>query len=176
MRLTTKGRQAVVAMIDVALQQRSGPVALAGISRRRHMSMSYLEQMFTDLRRHGLVQSTRGPGGGYKVARPLEAISVADIVSAVDSAELDVCRELGADIRPTGQRCLTPELWTSLGQRVLEFLASVTLQSLVDEQRAANVQPEVQPAQQATTKGRRVKSLLPQAPNSVFQLGMFLPR
>jgi len=176
MRLTTKGRQAVVAMIDVALQQRSGPVALAGISRRRHMSMSYLEQMFTDLRRHGLVVSTRGPGGGYRVARPLDAISVADIVSAVDSAELDVCRELSADTQPAGQRCLTPELWTSLGQRVLEFLASVNLQQLVDEQRMTVVQPEAEPARTGFVKGRRVKASMPQAPNSVFQLGMFLAR
>src|SRR5215831_11258626 len=127
MRLSTRARQAVIALIDVTLQQRVGPVALAGISRRRHMSVSYLEQMFTELRRAGLVESTRGPGGGYELTRNAASITVADIVRAVDHADLKpVGRQREAN--STGaQQCLTPELWSALNRHVIEYLESVNL-------------------------------------------------
>jgi len=176
MRLTTKGRQAVVAMIDVALHQRQGPVALAAISRRRSISMSYLEQMFADLRRHGLVESTRGPGGGYRIARTLAAVSVADIVFAVDRPETEAHRAAdGHGAAAGGVRCLTPELWSSLSQRVVEFLDSVTLQKLVDD-----LPPGTVPADQLAAVNapavRRQPPTKPSAPNSVFQLASFQAR
>ena len=175
MRLTTRARQAVIALIDVALQQRTGPVTLAGISRRRNMSVSYLEQMFSDLRRGGLVESTRGPGGGYTIARKLADITVADIVQAVDQNDLkSPARQEGSEA-PGGQRCLTPELWSALRHHVIEYLASVTLKSLVDEQQPINDPGSAQgQGRQAEPVLRRVAPSPPKAPNSVFELGRFL--
>lgn len=177
MRLTTKGRLAVLAMIDVALQQRAGPVALGMISRRQNISLSYLEQMFADLRRRGLVVSTRGPGGGYEIERSLATISVADIVFAVDRLEAEPAALPPAE---AGDRLQTAELWTSLSQHVVEFLRSITLQQLVDAQ-----PPEIRHAVQAAqanagrTAARPVQPKpfqRPAAPNSVFQLAIFPTR
>ena len=175
MRLTTKGRMAVVAMIDVALHGKSGPVALAVIARRQRISVSYLELMFSDLRRHGLVASTRGPGGGYTVGRDAGAISVADIVYAVDSASAEPGQRDVDLVAPDDQRCLTPDLWSSLSQRVVEFLDSISLQKLVDEQIANGVKvaSHEPPAKRAVLPPTRVPSLRPKAPNSVFELGKF---
>lgn len=176
MRLTTKGRLAVVAMIDVALHQKSGPVALTAIARRQQISISYLEQMFADLRRHGLAVSTRGPGGGYTIARALGEITAADIVLAVDRMNTDAApgdraRACGAD-----DRCLTPELWTSLSQCVIEFLDSVSLQKLVDDQPPGSLRAEGEPARRRAPAREEARPSRPEAPNSVFQLGMFLAR
>lgn len=136
MRLTTKGRFAVTAMIDLALRQHNGPVTLAGISERQKISLSYLEQLFGKLRRRALVSSVRGPGGGYCLAKPLEAVSVADIIHAVDeSLDATNCGGKGncaEELRP----CMTHELWTSLNQKMFDYLASVSLAELVDQQRA----------------------------------------
>jgi Rrf2 family iron-sulfur cluster assembly transcriptional regulator len=170
MRLSTRARQAVVAMIDVALHQKAGPVALAGISRRRNISVSYLEQMFSELRRSGLVESTRGPGGGYEIARNPATITVADMVRAVDRPEIEPAAASG------GQQCMTPELWAALNRHVIEYLDSVNLKMLVDDQpidpaesqRAAT--PQVEPPRQRVAPSR------PKAPNSVFELGRFLVR
>lgn len=175
MRLTTKGRMAVVAMIDVALHGKAGPVALAVISRRQRVSISYLELMFADLRRHGLVASTRGPGGGYTVGRDAAKISVADIVYAVDGSHSLVDKEALGPAAPDDQRCLTPELWSSLSQRVVEFLDSISLQKLVEEQIANGATvAKSEPAKRAhTARIARVQPARPKAPNSVFELGKF---
>lgn len=134
MRLTTKGRFAVTAMIDLALRQHGGPVTLAGIADRQKISLSYLEQLFGKLRRHGLVSSVRGPGGGYCLARPMEQTSVADIVSAVDET-LDATQCGGRGNCHDDHPCMTHTLWMSLNERMLEYLRSVHLSELVEQQR-----------------------------------------
>ena len=133
MRLTTKGRFAVTAMIDLALNGGGGPVTLAGISDRQKISLSNLEQLFGKLRRHRLVDSVRGPGGGYCLARPMPQISVADIVRAVDEA-LDATQCGGRENCKDEERCMTHELWTTLNFKMYEYLESVTLAELVARQ------------------------------------------
>ena len=136
MRLTTKGRFAVTAMLDLALRQRNGPVTLAGIGTRHHISLSYLEQLFGKLRRHALVESVRGPGGGYKLARTSDKVSVADIILAVDEP-LDATQCGGMEnCREDNQRCMTHNLWATLNEKLYEYLNSVTLQDLASEQLA----------------------------------------
>jgi Rrf2 family iron-sulfur cluster assembly transcriptional regulator len=172
MRLTTKGRFAVTAMIDLALRQNNGPVTLAGISQRQQISLSYLEQLFGKLRRHELVESTRGPGGGYTLARKAADITVADIIVSVDEP-IDAT-QCGGKENCLGEagRCMTHELWASLNQRMVEFLDSVTLQKLVDEQLAKGVQIEDKPvARRAISTTPVVKPIRVNAPNSVFALG-----
>lgn len=138
MRLTTKGRFAVTAMIDLALRQGKGPVTLSGISQRQAISLSYLEQLFGKLRRHEIVESIRGPGGGYSLARRADKITVADIIIAVDEpldatqcGGKDQCR--GVDVS-AGVRCMTHDLWTTLNEKMVDYLDSVSLQDLVDQQ------------------------------------------
>lgn len=138
MRLTTKGRFAVTAMIDLAMRHGNGPVTLAGISDRQQISLSYLEQLFGKLRRHGLVESVRGPGGGYNLAKPTERITVAEIILAVDEP-LDATRCGGMANCQDEQRCMTHDLWTSLNERIYEYLTSVTLKDMVDRQKPSNV-------------------------------------
>jgi len=143
MRLTTKGRFAVTAMIDLALRQHNGPVTLAGISERQNISLSYLEQLFGKLRRHKLVSSVRGPGGGYCLAQTLDAISVADIIVAVDEP-LDTTQCGGqGNCHGEDRHCMTHELWTSLNRKMFEYLESVTLDSLVDQANVRNNPEEV---------------------------------
>lgn len=134
MRLTTKGRFAVTAMIDLAMRQHEGPVTLAGISERQRISLSYLEQLFGKLRRHALVASVRGPGGGYCLTKPLEAVSVADIVHAVDEP-LDATQCGGKKNCLDDRTCMTHSLWTNLNAKMNEYLSSVSLADLVAEQR-----------------------------------------
>jgi Rrf2 family iron-sulfur cluster assembly transcriptional regulator len=134
MRLTTKGRFAVTAMADLALNGAQGPVTLAGISERQKISLSYLEQLFGKLRRHRLVDSVRGPGGGYRLARPMERISVAEIVRAVDEA-LDATQCGGDENCKDAARCLTHELWSTLNFKMYEYLESVTLSGLIEKHR-----------------------------------------
>ncbi|HET9113825.1 MAG TPA: Fe-S cluster assembly transcriptional regulator IscR [Burkholderiales bacterium] len=133
MRLTTKGRFAVTAMIDVALHDGKGPVTLAGISERQKISLSYLEQLFGKLRRSALVESVRGPGGGYRVARGLADISVAQIIQAVDEP-MDATQCGGLENCHDDQRCMTHELWSNLNQCIQNYLVRVTLASLVEAQ------------------------------------------
>lgn len=135
MRLTTKGRFAVTAMLDLAMQGGGRPVTLAGISRRQSISLSYLEQLFGKLRRHSLVDSVRGPGGGYTVARDLGAISVADIISAVDEP-LDTTQCGGKENCHDDRKCITHDLWARLNRHIFDYLGAVTLQQLVDQQKA----------------------------------------
>jgi Rrf2 family iron-sulfur cluster assembly transcriptional regulator len=135
MRLTTKGRFAVTAMLDLALRYQHGPVTLAGIGQRQGISLSYLEQLFGKLRRHVLVESVRGPGGGYRLARPSDKISVADIILAVDEP-LDATQCGGMENCREENRCMTHDLWATLNEKLYEYLNSVTLQDLVTEQLA----------------------------------------
>jgi len=135
MRLTTKGRFAVTAMIDLAQRQSNGPVTLAGISERQKISLSYLEQLFGKLRRHHIVASVRGPGGGYRLARGMNEVSVADIIAAVDEP-LDATNCGGRENCADEQRCMTHDLWTNLNKRMHEYLASVSLFDLVNQPKA----------------------------------------
>jgi Rrf2 family iron-sulfur cluster assembly transcriptional regulator len=134
MRLTTKGRFAVTAMIDVALNGTRGPVTLAAVSERQRISLSYLEQLFGKLRRHGLVESVRGPGGGYNLARPAEEVSVADVILAVDEP-IDATQCGGRENCHDDRRCMTHDLWAALNSHIFSFLRSVSLSQLVAEQR-----------------------------------------
>jgi Rrf2 family iron-sulfur cluster assembly transcriptional regulator len=135
MRLTTKGRFAVTAMIDLGLHHGSGPVTLAEISGRQKISLSYLEQLFGKLRRHGLVESVRGPGGGYHLARDMGEVSVADIILAVDEP-IDATQCGGKENCDDDKKCLTHDLWAALNERIFDYLGSVSLRQLVDSQKA----------------------------------------
>jgi Rrf2 family iron-sulfur cluster assembly transcriptional regulator len=175
MRLTTKGRFAVTAMIDLALRQNTGPVTLAAISQRQQISLSYLEQLFGKLRRHQLVESTRGPGGGYTLARKAVEITVADIIVSVDEP-IDATHCSGKEnCLGEGSRCMTHELWASLNERMVDFLDSVNLQKLVDGQVAKGVVIEkATMIKRAISSIPVVKPIRVNAPNSVFALGASL--
>jgi len=138
MRLTTKGRFAVTAMVDLGMRQTHGPVTLAAISERQHISLSYLEQLFGRLRRAGLVTSVRGPGGGYNLGRPLRNLSVADIIVAVDEP-LDATQCAGKENCHDDRRCMTHDLWARLNEKMYDYLSSVTLADLVDHQQGKHV-------------------------------------
>lgn len=133
MRLTTKGRFAVTAMIDLAARQTDGPVTLAGIAERQKISLSYLEQLFGKLRRYKLVTSVRGPGGGYRLARDMRTITVTDIIIAVDEP-LDATLCGGKQNCHDEHRCMTHDLWTNLNKRMYSYLDSVTLGALVSRE------------------------------------------
>ncbi len=130
MKLTTRGRYAVTAMLDLTLHQDTGPVSLAEIAGRQAISLSYLEQIFARLRKHDLVASTRGPGGGYRLGRAASEISVADVVSAVDEM-VDATRCGGMQNCQGDQRCLTHGLWQDLSQQIHSFLTEIDLEQLV---------------------------------------------
>lgn len=134
MRLTTKGRFAVTAMLDLALRQDNGPVTLAGVAERQRISLSYLEQLFGKLRRQELVASVRGPGGGYCLARDARSISVAQIITAVDEP-LDATQCGGKENCLDEHRCMTHDLWSNLSQRMYDYLDSVNLHELMVQQR-----------------------------------------
>lgn len=130
MRLTTKGRYAVTAMLDLAIHNDQGPISLADISTRQCISLSYLEQLFARLRKQGLVASTRGPGGGYTLSRPPAELAIADVISAVDE-KLDTRRCGGAEDCQNEERCLTHDLWSDLSDRIHTFLANITLEDVM---------------------------------------------
>jgi len=167
MRLSTKGRFAVTAMIDVGLRENAGPVSLADIASRHQISLSYLEQLFSKLRQHSLVESTRGPGGGYSLARGAEAISVADIIGAVEGNPATDPAESVTD----GAAAMTAELWATLNAKMIAHLQSITLRSLVAEQRARGVKVEQRPARKGVFKMNPAEPVRTSAPNSVFALG-----
>ncbi len=134
MRLSTKGRYAVMAMADLARREGDATraVALADIAERQEISLSYLEQLFARLRRKGLVKSARGPGGGYRLARTAVETSIADIVHAVDEPlHATRCEKLGPGCMIRGERCMTHDLWADLGDRIEDYLASVSLADVV---------------------------------------------
>lgn len=172
MRLTTKGRFAVTAMIDLALRSTNGPVALAAISHRQQISLSYLEQLFGKLRRHELVESTRGPGGGYSLGRKADEITVADIIVAVDEPiDATGCSGKENCMGEDAGRCMTHDLWASLNTRMIEYLDSVSLKKLVEEQVAKGHLVEDSPMRRTVSTVQVVKPMKVNAPNSVFALG-----
>lgn len=130
MRLTTKGRYAVTAMLDLALHAQRGPVSLADISERQGISLSYLEQLFAKLRRGSLVVSVRGPGGGYQLARDTKVIQVAQVIDAVNES-VDATRCQGQGDCHSGDTCLTHHLWFDLSHQIHEFLSGISLFDLV---------------------------------------------
>ena len=132
MKLTSKGRYAVTAVLDIALNADGGPVSLADISERQHISLSYLEQLFAKLRKGGLVKSVRGPGGGYQLGLPSEQISVGMIIAAVNE-NIHVTKCLGRENCKNGVECLTHELWEDLSLRIESFLNEITLAELVNK-------------------------------------------
>jgi len=130
MRLTTRGRYAVTAMLDLALHDQSGPVSLSEIAERQGISLSYLEQLFSRLRKRGLVDGTRGPGGGYRLRKSVQSISVADVIDAVDET-VDATKCGGQQNCQGEQRCLTHDLWADLSTQIRDFLDNVSLNELV---------------------------------------------
>lgn len=164
MRMSTKGRFAVNALIDLSLREPAGPVALASISQRQQVSLSYLEQLFSRLRRDGIVESTRGPGGGYTLGRLAADISVAQIVTAVDEPldeQADELRDLG----------LSKALWLRLNDLMLAHMATISLASLVQEQVDQGVSVEVRVPRRSLAPQPVVKPVRTSAPNSVFAFG-----
>lgn len=135
MRLTTKGRFAVTAMVDLGMRHGTGPVTLAEISGRQRISLSYLEQLFGKLRRRQIVDSVRGPGGGYCLARDMSLLTVAEIILAVDEP-IDATQCAGKENCKDEEKCLTHDLWANLNERIFDYLGSVTLRQLVENQRA----------------------------------------
>jgi Rrf2 family iron-sulfur cluster assembly transcriptional regulator len=135
MKLTTKGRFAVTAMVDLGMRHGGGPVTLSDISQRQKISLSYLEQLFGKLRRRGLVDSVRGPGGGYRLAKDMAALSVVDIIRAVDEP-IDATQCGGKENCHDDQKCITHDLWANLNKHIFDYLGAITLKSLVDEQHA----------------------------------------
>ncbi len=133
MRLTTKGRYAVTAMLDLAINQSRGPITLSEISGRQEISLSYLEQLFSKLRKQGLVKSSRGPGGGYQLAQEAQQISVSQIILAVDEV-IDVRRCKGGGKCQGDHSCLTHDLWSDLSEQIQDFLAGISLASLTSEE------------------------------------------
>ena len=184
MRLSTKGRFAVTAMLDVALRQKNGPVALSDISSRHQISLSYLEQMFSKLRAGGLVKSTRGPGGGYALGHGAEGITVADIIGAVEGREDQigaiVVRQTVAPgvadrgVTDQGVTDVTQQLWNAFDARMEDYMKSVTLRSLVLEQLAKGFKADAPAvAKRGVFRKAKPQSFAPLAniPNSIFALG-----
>lgn len=156
MRLTTKGRYAVTAMLDLAINYKDGPITLSDISKRQGISLSYLEQLFSKLRKNGLVDSARGPGGGYRLSRGAHEVAVADVITAVDE-KIDVTRCDGKGNCQDGQPCLTHELWQDLSGQIYDFLNGISLGQLVDNRNVQSVamrqrdEPASTGAEQETT-------------------------
>jgi Rrf2 family iron-sulfur cluster assembly transcriptional regulator len=138
MRLTTKGRYAVTAMLDLALHYHDGPITLADISKRQGISLSYLEQLFSRLRKNGLVDSARGPGGGYRLSRNASEICVADVITAVDE-KIDARRCEGKGNCQDNVPCLTHDLWCDLSDQIYSFLKSIDLGTLVERKNIQDV-------------------------------------
>ena len=138
MKMSTKGRYAVMAMIDIATHSDGAPVSLAEIAERQDISQEYLEQLFGKLRKHKLVDSARGPGGGYRLATPMSEIPVARIIAAVDE-ELQFTRCDGDAVEGCvkGERCNAHDLWSSLGRQMMYFLSSITLEDVVEKRNLA---------------------------------------
>ncbi|TDF42010.1 Fe-S cluster assembly transcriptional regulator IscR [Alteromonadaceae bacterium M269] len=138
MKLTSKGRYAVTAVLDVALHTQSGPIPLMDISERQEISLSYLEQLFSRLRRHGIVNSVRGPGGGYVLGRAIDEITISDIIVAIDEP-VDATRCKGMADCQNGVQCLTHSLWVDLSDRIYSFLNDITLSDLVSKKDVKSV-------------------------------------
>lgn len=156
MKLSTKGRYAVTAMMDLAIHDHQGPVTLADISQCQGISLSYLEQLFAKLRKHGLVEGVRGPGGGYRLGRPATQISIAEIISSVDE-NIDVTRCMGSKDCHGGEKCLTHQLWADLSHRLYNFLDDLTLANFISR-------PEVREvSRRQDTTASRIAHMFPPA-------------
>ncbi|TXH77681.1 MAG: Rrf2 family transcriptional regulator [Thiothrix sp.] len=154
MKLSTKGRYAVTAMMDLAIHDYEGPVTLTDISNCQGISLSYLEQLFAKLRKAGLVEGVRGPGGGYRLGKPASQISIADIISAVDE-NIDATRCQGNADCQSGEKCLTHQLWTDLSKSLYEFLDGLTLANFINR-------PEVRAvARRQDTMASRIATMFP---------------
>ncbi len=174
MRLSTRGRFAINAMIDLALRERHNPVPLSELALRHGISLSYLEQVFAKLRQHGLVESTRGPGGGYTLGFRGDAISVADIVSAIEDSSPGAPEN--SDAGTGGPSDMTQALWDQLHSSLMLHMQTISLRSLAQEQRAKGFQvQERKVANKGVLKKPRANFELPSAPNSVFALGQWVP-
>lgn len=160
MKLTTKGRFAVTAMIDLTMRQAAGPVTLAGISDRQNISLSYLEQLFGKLRRHGIVSSVRGPGGGYRLARDMQTVSVADIITAVDEP-MDTTLCGGLENCADDQRCMTHDLWANLNKCMNDYLSSVSLSDLVNQPKAKALAANISKVDDSRILARRSNLAVP---------------
>lgn len=160
MRLTTKGRYAVTAMLDLAINALQEPVNLSDISERQSISISYLEQLFAKLRKNGLVLSVRGPGGGYQLARPGAAIFIAEIIDAVDES-VDATRCAGHGDCQQGATCLTHDLWSDLSEQIHRFLSGISLDELVSRREVQAVSlRQSESLRQRQEGGAAVESLL----------------
>ena len=137
MRLTTKGRYAVTAMLDLSINYGVRPITLADISDRQGISLSYLEQLFANLRRQGLVSSSRGPGGGYRLSRSADEVTVLDVISAVDE-KVDTTRCEGKGNCSNGEQCLSHEIWHSLSEQIRMYLGGITLGQVVKDHQMNN--------------------------------------
>nr|WP_207148780.1 Rrf2 family transcriptional regulator [Lamprobacter modestohalophilus] len=161
--MTTKGRYAVTAVLDLAIHQGKGPIALADIAQRQGISLSYLEQLFAKLRKRGLVISVRGPGGGYNLAREARSIYIAEVITAVDE-NVDTTRCGGAHNCKSDGPCLTHDLWMDLSDRIYSYLNNISLQDLVERgTEADSARRAKRPLGAAAVKGTKVQldSLLP---------------
>ena len=169
MRLSTRGRFAINAMIDLALRDRSNPVPLAELAQRHHISLSYLEQVFAKLRQHGLVDSTRGPGGGYTLGFRGDTITVADIVTAIEGDADD--RDLTGNTLE-GAPDMTHELWDALHSTLVAYMKTITLQALAAQQQAKGFEVvERKPAKKGVFAKQKPEPVRNSAPSSVFALG-----
>ncbi len=155
MRLTTKGRYAVTAMLDLALHYKDGPITLADISKRQGISLSYLEQLFSKLRKNGLVDSARGPGGGYRLSRAAAEICVADVITAVDE-KVDARRCEGKGNCQEEGQCLTHELWCDLSDQIYSFLKGIDLGQLVERKEVREVAARQDARVEAVINGQDV--------------------
>lgn len=162
MKLTSKGRYAVTAMLDVSIHAANGPVSLADISERQGISLSYLEQLFSRLRKQGLVISIRGPGGGYRLGKCSAQIAVADVISAVNES-VDATKCQGKGNCQGGEQCLTHSLWQGLSERIEEFLQNITLAELVSKNDVKTVsqrQDDLHSEQATSNKSQSVETLI----------------
>ncbi len=157
MRLTTKGRYAVTAMLDLALHEGRGPISLADISSRQRISLSYLEQLFAKLRRGGLVKSVRGPGGGYQLSREKADIFVVQVIDAVnESVDATGCNSKG-DCHE-GDACLTHYLWCDLSEQIHGFLSGISLENLVERKDVQTVSQRLDKEQLKTIEFERIEA------------------
>ena len=175
MRMSTRSRFAVTAMIDIALRGQAGPVSLADIGARHQISVSYLEQLFSKLRQGGLVHSTRGPCGGYSLARADAAISVADITGVIEASTGKPGRGGKASAEKEGSaEWMTQQLWDTLNARMVEHMQAISLRQLADEQRVRGDVLDSRPLKRGVYAARKPKPMHTTAPNSVFALGRSL--
>ncbi len=160
MKLTSKGRYAVTAMLDVTIHAAYGPVSLADISERQDISLSYLEQLFSKLRKHGLVMSIRGPGGGYRLGKCSAQIDIAEIIAAVNES-VDATRCQGKGNCQGGEQCLTHSLWESLSQRIEDFLQNITLAELIAKHDVKTVSKRQDDLQNRISKVSSLETIIP---------------